>query len=109
VAVVVGLAGLAVAKWAAPGLLSWAQVAGLMAGWAVLGAGAVAGLAVRAARRARQAPPPGLAGVAPSETQPVAPADQAQGFGWMKASDLLQHRATPPDDPAETDQLRAPS
>ena len=31
----------------------------------------------------------------PLECQPVAPADQAQGFGWMKASDLANQRKKP--------------
>jgi len=31
----------------------------------------------------------------PLERQPVAPADQAQGFGWMKASDLANQKNKP--------------
>jgi len=31
----------------------------------------------------------------PVECQPVAPADQAEGFGWMKASDLANHQNKP--------------
>ena len=31
----------------------------------------------------------------PLECQPVAPADQAEGFGWMKASDLANQRKKP--------------
>ena len=31
----------------------------------------------------------------PIECQPVAPADQAEGFGWMKASDLANQRKKP--------------
>jgi len=31
----------------------------------------------------------------PVENQPVTPADQAQGLGWMKASDLARQRTQP--------------
>jgi len=31
----------------------------------------------------------------PRERQPVAPADQAQGFGWMRASDLANQKKKP--------------
>jgi len=31
----------------------------------------------------------------PLARQPVAPADQAQGYGWMKASDLANHHNQP--------------
>ena len=31
----------------------------------------------------------------PIERQPVAPADQAEGFGWMKASDLANQKNKP--------------
>ena len=33
-------------------------------------------------RRVREVPTPG--------TEPIVPAEQAQGFGWMKASDLIK-------------------
>ena len=31
----------------------------------------------------------------PLERQPVAPIDQAEGFGWMKASDLANQKNKP--------------
>ena len=31
----------------------------------------------------------------PLERQPVAPVDQAEGFGWMKASDLANQKNKP--------------
>jgi hypothetical protein len=100
IAVVVGVVALAVIGQVVPGLTR-AWVVALMAGWAVLGAGAGAVLAARAARRV---PQPGVASLTASEIPPVATADQAQGFGWMKASDLLQHRESAPQEPLGEDQ-----
>jgi len=84
--------------------ISWAVIAGA-AGLLLAVVGVVL---VRMSRTPRPGPgrtkgqtPPGetpeeaQAPVVPLERQPVAPADQAEGFGWMKASDLANQKNKP--------------